>query len=47
MSTATATGPKGMPIFGNYFEFDRDPMEFLMRCAREYGDVVRLMNSRI
>lgn len=34
-------GPKGHLLLGNMPEFNRDPLEFLARCAREYGDVVR------
>lgn len=33
-------GPKGRFLVGNLLEFDRDPLNFLLRCAREYGDVV-------
>ncbi|QRN97998.1 cytochrome P450 [Archangium violaceum] len=35
-------GPKGHFIAGNLVEFSEDPLGFLTRCAREYGDVVRL-----
>ena len=35
-------GPKGRPISGNLPEYARDQLGFLTRCAREYGDVVRL-----
>jgi cytochrome P450 len=33
-------GPKGKPIIGNLLEFRRDPLGFLTRVARQYGDVV-------
>ena len=32
-------GPKGKPFLGNLLEFRRDPLQFLVRLAREYGDV--------
>jgi cytochrome P450 len=35
-------GPKGHPLSGNLFDYTRDYLGFLTRCAREYGDVVRL-----
>lgn len=35
-------GPKGRPVVGNLLDYSRDPLGFLSRCAREYGDVVRL-----
>jgi cytochrome P450 len=35
-------GPKGHLLIGNLLEFDRDPLKFLLRCTREYGDVVYL-----
>src|SRR5215213_137236 len=36
----TPPGPKGKPVIGNLFDFKSDPANFLLRCAREYGDVV-------
>ncbi len=47
MATATYVrnhppGPKGLPVVGNLFAYSRDPLGFLSRCSREYGDVVRL-----
>jgi cytochrome P450 len=33
-------GPKGRFLIRNILEFDRDPLNFLLRCRREYGDVV-------
>ena len=38
-------GPKGHFITGNLVPFSEDPLGFLTRCAREYGDVVRLGKS--
>ena len=35
-------GPKGRPVVGNLLAYSRDPLGFLIRCSREYGDVVRL-----
>ena len=35
-------GPKGSFLVGNLPEFGRDPLAFLERCAREFGDFVRL-----
>ena len=35
-------GPGGRYLFGNLFDYSRDPLGFLSSCAREYGDVVRL-----
>lgn len=35
-------GPKGLPLFGSMFEYNRDPLGFLTRCAREYGDVSQI-----
>lgn len=35
-------GPKGRPLVGNLLDYSRDPLGFLSRCAREYGDVVHL-----
>ena len=42
MATVTITrppGPKNPPILGHYAAFRKDPPGFLMRTAREYGDV--------
>ena len=35
-------GPKGELLFGHFRLVTRDPLGFLSRCAREYGDVVGL-----
>lgn len=35
-------GPRGRPLTGNLLDYTRDHLAFLTRCAREYGDVVRL-----
>ena len=38
----TPPKPKGHFITGHLPEFQRDPLGFLTKCAREYGDFVRL-----
>jgi cytochrome P450 len=35
-------GPRGNLLTGNLLEFKNDPMGLLERCARNYGDIVRL-----
>src|SRR5918912_1679422 len=35
-------GPRGHLLGGNVREYARDPLGFLSRCVREYGDVVKL-----
>ncbi|MXV10006.1 cytochrome P450 [Xanthomonas sp. LMG 8992] len=35
-------GPRGHWAFGNRQAFAADPLQFLQRCAREHGDVVRI-----
>lgn len=35
-------GPRGSPIFGNRIDFSEDPLSFLLKCSRQYGDVVRV-----
>ncbi len=43
MTTATLPpNPKTRPLVGNLLDYSRDPLNFLARSAREYGDVVRL-----
>lgn len=32
--------PKGVPIFGNLFQFQRDKLTFLTEAARAHGDIV-------
>ena len=39
---ALPPGPEGHYLTGNSIEYKRDPLGFLTRCAREYGDVVRM-----
>jgi cytochrome P450 len=47
VTTATSSrnlppGPKGRPVIGNLPAWARNPLGFLTRCSREYGDVVKL-----
>jgi cytochrome P450 len=35
-------GPRAHPLLGVLPEFRRDPLGFVLGCARQYGDVVRL-----
>ena len=34
-------GPRGLPFLGSSVELKADPLVFLTRISREYGDVVR------
>ena len=40
------SGPNGLPLVGNLLSLTRDPLGFLTRCAREYGDIAhyRVLN---
>ncbi|CAN5664399.1 cytochrome P450 [soil metagenome] len=40
--TTLPPGPKTRPLIGNLLDYSRDPLGFLARSAREYGDVVSL-----
>ncbi len=40
-------GPKGHPLTGNLLDYTRDQLGYLTRCAREYGDVVRLRFANV
>ena len=42
-------GPRGLPVIGNLLQMRRDPLRFLQRVQRQYGDVatVRLLNRRV
>src|ERR687894_1397335 len=42
LSKTRPPGPKGRFPTGNLLDYTRDHLGFLTRCAREYGDVVRL-----
>ncbi len=39
---ALPPGPEGHRLSGNTLDFKRNPLGFLTRCSREYGDVVGL-----
>ena len=39
-------GPEPRWLVGNLLEFGRDPLAFLMHCARTYGEVVRFRMMR-
>ncbi len=38
----SAPGPRGLPLLGSALAFGRDPLDFLTRTARTYGDVARI-----
>ena len=38
----TPPGPRARPLVGNLLDYSRDPLNFLVRSARGYGDVVSL-----
>ena len=38
----TPPGPKGEPLIGNARAFVLEPLEYLRRCAQEYGDVMQI-----
>lgn len=42
VSARRPPGPPGRFVVGQTLEYARDPLGFFTRCAREYGDVVRL-----
>jgi cytochrome P450 len=42
VTSLTPPGPKGDFLTGHMREFHRDPFNFVTRCAREYGDIVRV-----
>ena len=39
---ALPPGPKGNYLVGSILDYARDPLDFMTRCSREYGDIVRL-----
>ncbi len=41
-ATPALARPKGSFLFGNLAEFGENPLRFLERCAREFGDFVPL-----
>lgn len=42
MAKRVPSGPVGLPILGSSLRFSDDPLGFMERCARRYGDVARL-----
>ena len=42
MSVALPSGPHARGLLGDMPAFRRDPLDYLLRCAQEYGDVVAL-----
>lgn len=38
-SAQRAAGPKGLPVIGSTGDFQEDPLDFLARLSRQYGDV--------
>jgi hypothetical protein len=42
MNSSVPKGPKGQWFLGNGLQFGRDPLGFLERSGRNYGDAVRL-----
>lgn len=41
-----APGPRGLPRYGSFFAWDRDPLGFMVRAQREYGDIVHFRLGR-
>jgi cytochrome P450 len=41
-ATPASSQPKGSFLFGNLAEFGKNPLRFLERCARDFGDFVPL-----
>ena len=41
-SAKEAPGPRGWPVLGSAGEFQKDPLDLIVRSVREYGDVVKL-----
>jgi cytochrome P450 len=48
-ATTPLAGPKGSWLTGNLTDFGRDPLGFLEKCARDYGDFVpvRFLHQKI
>ncbi|MCX4515995.1 cytochrome P450 [Streptomyces sp. NBC_01619] len=43
--TKSPIGPSGIPVLGNTLAYDRDRIDFVMRCQKRYGDVFRYSKS--
>jgi cytochrome P450 len=41
-----APGPRGLPRYGSFFAWDRDPLGFMVRAQRRYGDIVHFRLGR-
>ena len=37
-----APGPRGLPLVGSALPFRKDPVGFMLKAWRDYGDIVRL-----
>ena len=46
-SSKLPPGPRGYPLIGNALQIIREPFDFPIRCARQYGDVVCLRFGRL
>ncbi|MFH5799808.1 cytochrome P450 [Haladaptatus sp. CMAA 1911] len=42
MANRVPSGPEGVPILGSSLQYADDPLGFMERVAREYGDVARI-----
>jgi hypothetical protein len=42
VQSSVPPGPKGVPLLGNAREFVQEPITYLQRCAREYGDIMQI-----
>src|SRR5262249_8470012 len=40
-ATATMPGPQGLPMLGSLLQIQGDPLTWLTRMSREYGDISR------
>ena len=46
-TTRIPSGPSGHFLLGNLPELSRDPLGFLMKCAREHGDLVSVRFANV
>src|SRR5271156_6655569 len=46
MPPARPPGPKNLPILGNLYAFRSNPLSFLIKAAREHGDLVYFKVAR-
>ncbi|WP_267879662.1 cytochrome P450 [Caldalkalibacillus mannanilyticus] len=40
------SGPKSIPLLGNMVDFGKDPLQFLTKCAQEFGEITRFKLER-